>query len=57
MAQKVSDEPVTEIDEAQAALRDGLERAHELVCDARLILRRPKSGKSRLPIPTEDKPE
>ena len=54
---KIPDELSIEIEEAQVALRDSLERAHELVCEAKATLRRPKPEASTPPIPTGPKPE
>ena len=39
MAKKVADETLITIEDTQAALRDGIERAKELVCEAKLMLR------------------
>lgn len=57
MARKISDGTSIEIEEAQVALRDSLERAHELVCEAKATLRRPKPETSTPPLPTGNRPE
>ena len=45
-------------EEAQAALRESLERAHEMICDAKLIAaeRKPKSGRRTLFSPASSPP-
>lgn len=54
MAKKIPDETLIRIEAAQAALRDGFERAHELVCEARLRLRQQMAAKPMPPMPTGD---
>jgi len=34
-------------EEAEAALRESLERAHELICDAKLIVAEPRGPESK----------
>jgi hypothetical protein len=38
-------------EEAQAAIRDSIERAKELVCEARLAMRQQKTRTAELPDP------
>lgn len=52
MAKKIPDETLIQIEEAQAALRDSFERAHELVSEARLTLRQQKTAKPTPPMRT-----
>ena len=40
MANKVTEELLIEIEETQAALHDSIERAKELVCEARQVMLR-----------------
>lgn len=40
VAKKVSEELLIEIEETQAALHDSIERAKELVCEARQVMLR-----------------
>jgi hypothetical protein len=38
-------------EEAQAAIRDGIERAKELLCEARLAMRRQETPNTQPPLP------
>jgi hypothetical protein len=43
------DDGLNEIEEAQASLRDGIERAQELICEAKLALRQRRGEESQSP--------
>ena len=52
MPKKVPEENPNQGEAAQAALRDGLERARELVCEAKLAIRQ-RSAEAERPEPPE----
>jgi hypothetical protein len=51
VAKTEKDETSTEVEEAQAALREGMERAKELICEAKLAMRQQKAEEPQPPNP------
>ena len=53
VAKKVSDELLIEIEATQAALHDSIERAKELVCEARQVMLRQRDEAAEAAAPAE----
>jgi hypothetical protein len=51
VAKKLPDETLIRIEETQAALRDSIERAKELVSEARQLIRRQETAEREPPNP------
>lgn len=48
--QKPRSDEIKRAEDAQAALRDGIERAREIVCEAKLALRQQDEAKAEPPL-------